>query len=338
MKFLKISVLCGMILVGICACGNTDGTEQEVETIKTEEQSTVSEKEPEIIEEEPDESFEISGWIQDPNGIDEDFGMDMYYMEIMDSVKDNSVIIYDTGDNYQCTVLENGYGRLNTQASRSQAMPSDDYTVIGKYILDNTNTKDVSVTDFSSERNDYDSTSSYYINAALSTPNKDEMFLVAYKIYSEVTDYSQSRVGLMKNGEMYVSDSLDRMNSVDEKFDIKILGYIDFESFDNTKVFYNDTNYDIDYDVRGQFDEKQSYRQFWGNTAFTLDDNTMVGIARIQENCNSELGSSTDYTLGIIGNGEGKISTFLEIPGDQAEDPVYQFIADGIIEFEKVKN
>ena len=50
MKFLRVSVLCGMILVGICACGNTDGSKQEAETVKTEEQSTEIEKEPEIID------------------------------------------------------------------------------------------------------------------------------------------------------------------------------------------------------------------------------------------------------------------------------------------------
>lgn len=338
MKFLKVSVLCGMILVGICACGNTDESKQEAETVKTEEQSAEIEKEPEVIEEEPEESFDISGWIQDPNGIDEDFGMDMYYMEITDSIKDNSVIIYDTGESYQCTVLENGSGRLNTKASRTQAMPNDDYKVVGKYILDNANTKDVSVTDFSSEKYDYDNTSSYYINATLATPNKEDSFLVAYKIYSEVTDYSQSRIGLMMNGEMYVSDSLDRVSSVNEKFDIKILGCIDFESYDNAKAFYNDTNFDIDYDVRGQFDDEQSYRQFSGSTPFSLDDNTMVGIVRVQENCSSELGSSNDCKIVPVANGEGIISTFLEIPGDQAEDPTYQFIIDGIVPFEIIEN
>lgn len=337
MKFLRVSVLCGVILVGICACGSTDGRKQETETAKTEEQSTEIEKEPEIIEEESEESFDISGWIQDSNGIDEDFGIDMYYMEITDSIKDNSVIIYDTGESYQCTVLENGSGRLNTKVSRNQAKPNDDYKIVGKYTLDTANTKDVSVANFSSEKYDFDSTASYSISATLTTPNKEASFLVAYKIYSEITDYSQSRIGLMKNGEMYVSDTVDRVNSVNEKFDIKILGCIDFEPYDNTEVFYNDTSFDIDYDVRGQFDDKQSYRQFSGSTSFSLSDNTMVGVVRVQENCNSELGSSNDYKFVPIANGQGTISTFLEIPGDQAEDPTYQFIIDGIVPFEIIK-
>lgn len=335
MKFLKIVLLCMGIICITCACENKSKNTP----IKEENTDKVNkmDRQDEIQDMDSKERFTFSNWMVDETGMDEMTRIDLHYMQIEDSEKNNSIILYDTGEKYDCTVLENGVGRINKTVPRSSRLPNDDYKIVGKYELSNENVKDIVVSEFSFEKEDFGETSSYSIDATLSSSNQEQIFLVAYKIYSEITDYSCSRVGLMQDGTMQISDYVTRTNNVDEKFDVKVLGCVDFDTFDNTKIFYHTTDFEITYDVRGQLEEKKSYRRFWGTTPVSLDDNTMVGILKVKVNSDSELGIKEGYQFVNIANGEGNIETFLEIPGEQAEDPKYQFIVDGIIPFELIE-
>mgnify|MGYP000851556439 FL=1 len=327
----KLFILCVGFTCVLCACGSKgEGEKIEAEKNETELKETVQEPKQEK------ETFSFSEWNLDSYGIDEEFKIDQYYMTIQDSEKNNSIILYDTGDGYECTCLENGNGRLNIVSPRNRALPNHDYRILGKYELDDSALKNTTITNFSSEKSESGQSSTYYIDATISSTEKETPFLVAYKIYSEETDYSESRVGVVTNGELVVFDSVTRKSDVNEKFDVKILGSIDFQPFDNTQIFYNEIDYEITYDVRGQFEEKQSYKRFWGTTPFSLNDNAAIGILRMQINCNSEQGITNNYKDVLVANGTGKVTTFLEIPGDQAPEPTYQFIADGIITFESV--
>lgn len=250
---------------------------------------------------------------------------------ITDSETVDSVIMYKNGDDIYLTTLDDG--KINIDL---RYFPDKSITVLGRYVL-NGDDKNVSVTDLNLTTSEFEGLTSYYIKATLKS-EETSPFLVAYKVCSDGGNYSIGRIAVIDNGEFKVVDSIMDREKSNESYSVEIIGTSDFLDFDNNNIFYNNTEYAIDYSVRGQFEQKQSYRQFTGTTNFSLNDNTMLATLRMQENCTSELGNSSRYTYVPVYQGKGVKSTFLEIPGDQAEDPKYQFIADGIIQFQPVNS
>lgn len=344
--FLTVSFLGGLLVLGAC---NTDNPEKEVSSksnpYETKEENIEKpeiHKEKEEVEKPEKEdvvsNISISEW-QDVPESDAGYGLHTYRRVINDTEPCDSIIIYTNGEFNDIIALDDGKGMLYEMGEYPGKLRGgvSDFTAVAKYKLNNQeNNIDISIKNFNSDKNEFLDVYDYTVDGTFES-SVTSPFIVAYKIYSETSDYFTCRVSSVVDGEGRFYESVYRTNN-DEKFNIEILGCVSYEPFDNNNIIYDKTNFDISYDVRStETKAEQSYRQYNGTTPFLMTDNTFSGLMYVKANSTSEIGSIIEERFSIAVSGKGVIKTFLEIPGDQSEDPVYKFITDEVIPFETIK-
>ena len=321
MKKATVLLASCMIMAGLLFTGCSDTQSKDISEEKVEKQKNIE-------SESKEKTISSAKQEDEKESIPQKNTVVASYVGIQDTQKVDSIVIYNTNGELFLTALDKGTSNRNSIYGYSQQMP-----IVGRYVL-NGDDKNVYVSDFSCKTSEFQGLTNYSIDATLKSENQTK-FLVAYEVYTDVSNYFSTGIGVFENGELIVADYISDRERSDESYNIKILGTVDFDSFDNSTVFYGDTTYDIGFDTkRGEL----SYKKFDGSTAFSLNDNTFVGVLRMQENCDSEAGKTSRYTFVPVSEGRGAKITFLRLPGEQAENPTYQFIADGSIKFQPVNS
>ncbi len=334
MKLKRIFLLLTMVIsfsLSAMGCGNKEEVNEEI---------TENEVIEEVTPEEVENYITISDWKEVDGGF---YTLKNYCRTITDTDKSNSIIIYQYGENdYDMTALEKGNGAIYQVGKYPKDLKGGTgaFTAVAKYTLED-NLDVVLTPEITVTSNEYDTLNqiSYTINGKITADKPDKKLLIAYKVYSKTSDFCVYKVGYSLNEGINIYETIDRsLDAPKEDVAVEILGYVEVKPFENMEITYADTYFSVDYRVEETLENPHiSYRQYSGTTPFVLSDNTFTGFITFHAISNSELGIvESDKANTCVYNGNGKIGTFLEIQGEQSEDPTYQFEVTGMIPFEKL--